>query len=90
VDGSGDVQGALATLAAPGYSTGAVTATVDWGDGSTSSAVVSGTPATSTSVNGLYSVAATHHYATHGKFAVTVTVTGANTAPATVRLTLHG
>ncbi|MBO0885686.1 MAG: hypothetical protein J2P17_36195, partial [Mycobacterium sp.] len=85
----GTVDGTLATVSAPGYSTGALTATVDWGDGTTSPAVISGTPASSTTVNGLYSVAGTHTYARHGKFHVTVTVTAAGTAPAVVELTLH-
>jgi len=89
VDRAGSVNGALATLSAPGYSTGALTATVDWGDGTSGPAVLSGTPATSTSVNGLYSVAATHRYAARGTYQVTVTVTAAGTAPATLELTLR-
>jgi hexosaminidase len=89
VQRDGTVDGALATVSAPGYATGALTATVDWGDGTTSAAVISGTPGTGTTVNGLYSVAATHRYAASGTFDVRVTITAAGTAPAVVQLTLH-
>ncbi|HZC69663.1 MAG TPA: beta-N-acetylhexosaminidase [Jatrophihabitans sp.] len=89
VDRSGTVSGALAAVSAPGFATGALSATVDWGDGTTSQAVLSGTPSTSTTVNGLYSVAATHTYSAHGAFDVQVTITAAGTFPAVVNLTLR-
>ncbi len=82
----GNVNGTLATLSAPGRSTSAIGATISWGDGTTSSGTVTGPPATATTVNGLYAVGGSHHYAHAGVYVVTVTVTAAGTAPATTRL----
>ena len=78
------VGGTLATLSAPGRPAKAITATVHWGDGTTSAATVSGAAATATTVNGLYSVAASHRYRHRGVYLATVTTTASGTAPATV------
>lgn len=72
---AGNVTGTLASLSAPGIGTGSITATIDWGDGTTSSGTISGTPATPTSVNGLYAISASHRYTRHGVFDVTITAT---------------
>jgi hexosaminidase len=83
------VGGTIATLAAPGYPAGALTATVEWGDGTSSAATVAGPPTTSTSVNGLYAVGGSHHYARPGVYSATVTVSAAGAAPVTARFTVR-
>ncbi|HEY5986062.1 MAG TPA: beta-N-acetylhexosaminidase, partial [Streptosporangiaceae bacterium] len=60
------VSGTVATLAAPGYAPSAVTATINWGDGSSTPATVTGTAPTATTVNSLYTIAGAHTYATAG------------------------
>ena len=62
-------SGAVATFTDPGASaTDTYSATINWGDGKTSSGTV-------TKVNGTWTVSGTHTYATHGPFTVTVAVT---------------
>jgi hexosaminidase len=89
VDRHGNVDGALATLSAPGIAADAVTATIDWGDGSTSPGAVTGTPASGTTVNGPYAISGDHTYRRPGTYRATVTVTAPNTDPATLRVTLR-
>jgi hexosaminidase len=84
-----EVSGNLATLAAPGYSTGNVTATIDWGDGTTTPGILSGTAATDTTVNSLYSVVSHHTYAHHGSHDVTVTASATGAASVTVHVTVN-
>jgi hexosaminidase len=84
-----NVSGTLAMLAAPGYSTDKVSATIDWGDGTTTPGILSGTAATPTSVNGLYSVVSDHTYAHHGSHTVTVTASATGVASATVQVTVN-
>jgi len=62
------------------------TATVDWGDGTTSMATITATD------SGVYRVDAAHNYATAGVYSLTVTVTDVNAAhtPAPAALTLPG
>jgi len=79
----GRVSGALATLSAPGRPVGALTTTINWGDGTTSDGTVTGTAATPTTVNGLYTVSGNHRYRRPGVYVGTVTVTAPGTAPAT-------
>jgi hexosaminidase len=69
----GLVNGTLASLSAPGIPAGAITVSIDWGDGTTSPGTVSGTPATPTSVNSLYTISAHHSYVHHGVFDMTIT-----------------
>jgi hexosaminidase len=83
------VDGALATLSAPGTAATAIAATIDWGDGSTSPGVLTGTAATGTTVNSLYSIGGDHTYRRPGTYRATVTVTGPNAATATLRVTLR-
>ena len=90
--GSGTQAGideTVATLSAPGVAAGAITATIDWGDGTTSVGAVTGTAATSSGVNGLYSIGGNHTYADPGTYSVSVTVTGPNGATQTVQVALH-
>jgi hexosaminidase len=82
------VSGAVATLAAPGYAPSAVTATVTWGDGTSGPATVTGTPPTGTTVNGLYTVAGAHTYATPGAYQATVTVAASGAASVTAHFTV--
>jgi len=83
------VSGTLATLAAPGFSTDQVSATIDWGDGTSTPGILSGTAATPTSVNSLYSVVSHHTYANHGNHTVTVTASATGAASVTVQVTVH-
>ncbi|WP_199853865.1 family 20 glycosylhydrolase [Plantactinospora sp. BB1] len=69
------VDGALGTISAPGVAPDQVTATVDWGDGTSSPATVSGTAGTVTRVNGLYTATASHRYARDGVYRATLTAT---------------
>jgi hexosaminidase len=88
-DRNGVIERTLATLAAPGVPASAITATIDWGDGSTSAGTVRGTAATSTAVNGLYSVSGSHHYQGHTTGTVTVKVSAPNQASVTVQVPLR-
>jgi len=85
---SGRVSGAVAMLSAPGVPADQITATIDWGDGSTSTGLLSGTAATGSSVNGLYTISGSHRYG-HGDAEVaTITVTAPDMAPATLQVWL--
>ncbi|GIH15609.1 family 20 glycosylhydrolase [Rugosimonospora africana] len=88
-DRHGHVAGALATLSAPGIAATALTASIDWGDGSTDTATVTGTPATTTTVNSSYAIGGDHTYRKPGAYRVAVTVTGPNGATATLTVTLR-
>jgi hexosaminidase len=81
-------HGTLALLGAPGVPTSALTAKINWGDGTTTAGTITGTAATTKTVNGLYSVGGHHTYAHGGAHHVTVTVTETNGATATVHLTI--
>src|SRR6266540_2410979 len=85
---NGQVSGAFATLAAPGFAPDAVTASIDWGDGTTTPGTVTGTAATPSAVNSLYAIGGDHLYTMSGTHHATVTVTAPGAAPATVRITL--
>jgi hexosaminidase len=81
-----DVGGTLATLSAPGIPAGSITATIDWGDGMTGPGTVSGTAATPTSVNSVYTISGSHRYTRHGASAVTVTVSAPGVPDAVTRV----
>jgi hexosaminidase len=85
----GSFGGRLATLAAPGFPVSALSATVDWGDGATTAAAITGTAATPATVNSLYAVSGSHRYAHPGVYQGTVTVTAAGTAPVTSHFTVR-
>jgi len=82
------VSGAVATLAAPGFATSAVTATITWGDGTSGPATVTGTASTSTTINSLYTVAGTHTYAKPGVYQATVTVSASGATSVTAHFTV--
>lgn len=83
----GQVSGTLATVAAPGFTPSAVTATVDWGDGTTSAGTVTGTAPGTSTVNSLYQVGGQHSYAAPGTYTGTVTVAAPGTLSATIQFT---
>jgi hexosaminidase len=89
---AGNVNGVVASLSAPGIPAGSITVSIDWGDGTTSPGTVSGTPATPTSVNSLDTISASHRYASHGVFDVTITASapGVSDAVAQVRVRWGG
>ncbi|MFF2653716.1 family 20 glycosylhydrolase [Streptomyces sp. NPDC058045] len=72
----GAVNAAVASLALPGVAPDKVTATVDWGDGDTSTATVSGDAPGDRQVNGVYQVKGEHRYTRRGTFRGTVRITG--------------
>jgi hexosaminidase len=82
------VSGNVATLAAPGFAPGTVTATINWGDGTSGAATVTGTAATATSVNSLYTVEGTHTYAHPGVYQATVTVSASGATSVTAHPTV--
>jgi hexosaminidase len=86
---NGTVDGTLAFLSAPGIAADSITATIDWGDGTTSEGVVTGTAATSTSVNGLYSISGSHQYQGHNPGAPTITITAPGETAVTVEAELR-
>jgi len=85
-----DLSADLASpLAAPGRAASAVTATINWGDGTSSAGTVSGAAATPTTVNGLYSVGGSHSYAHPAVYQGTVTVSASGTATVTTHFTVR-
>jgi hexosaminidase len=83
------IQGALATVAAPGRLTTDLTVTVDWGDGHHDPAVLAGTASTGTTVNGLYAVQGSHTYAHDGTHTVTITVAAKGVRSQSTSVTVH-
>jgi hexosaminidase len=81
-------SGTVATLAAPGYSPSGVTATVNWGDGTSSAGTVTGTAPTATTVDSLYAVGGAHTYAVPGVYQATVTVSARGAASVTAHFTV--
>jgi hexosaminidase len=82
------VSGAVATLAAPGYAPSAAKATINWGDGTSGPATVTGTAPTATTVNSLYTVAGAHTYASPGTYQATVTVSASGATSVTAHFTV--
>ena len=85
----GRVDGPLATLSAPGFPTSTLSmcdgslgigCTINWGDGTTTTGDVSGTNATGTQVNSLYSIFGEHAYARPGTYHGVVTASAGNAA----------
>ena len=95
----GQVSGTLATLSAPGFPTSDLTmcdgslgigCTIDWGDGTTATTGnVTGTNATDTHVNSLYTISGQHSYAKSGTYQGTVTLSIGNLAPVTADFTVR-
>ena len=85
---NGQVSGAVASLSAPGIPASNITVRVDWGDGSSSAGSVDGTAATSSTVNGLYTISGAHTYGHPGTFKVTISAGAPGTPTATTTTTL--
>jgi hexosaminidase len=66
--------GAVASVAAPGATLAGLTTTIDWGDGTSSAGTLSGTEATSTTINSLYTANGSHTYAAAGVYHAKITV----------------
>ncbi len=93
----GQVDGPVATLSAPGYPTSTLTmcdsslgigCTIKWGDGSTTTGDVTGTNATGTRVNSLYTISGEHTYAHPGTYHGVVIVSAGNAAPVRAAFTV--
>jgi hexosaminidase len=87
--GQDQVSGQVATLAAPGRGPSAVTAVINWGDGNSGAATVTGTAPTATTVNSLYAIAGAHTYAQPGVYQATVTVSASGAASVTAHFTVN-
>jgi hexosaminidase len=97
-DAHGQVHGAVATLSAPGFPASTLTmcdsslgigCTIKWGDGSTSTGDVTGTNATSTTVNSLYTIFGKHIYPHPGTYRGVVIVSAGNSGPVRARFTVN-
>jgi hexosaminidase len=94
----GQVHGTVATLSAPGYPTSTLTmcdpslgigCTIKWGDGSTSTGDVTGTNATGTTVNSLYTIFGTHTYPRPGTYRGEVIVSAGNGRPVSAHFSVN-
>jgi hexosaminidase len=92
----GQVDGPVATLSAPGFPTSTLTmcdsslgigCTIDWGDGTNSTGDVTGTNATATHVNSLYTIFGQHTYARAGTYHGVVTVSAGTAGPVSTGFT---
>lgn len=72
----GTVEGSVATAAFPDTAPSALSATIDWGDGTSSAGRIVGTVPTDRQLNSVVEVLGTHRYAAPGRYAGTVTLTG--------------
>ena len=93
----GQVNGAVAKLSAPGFPTSTLTmcdsslgigCTIRWGDGSTTTGDVTGTNATGTRVNSLYTIFGTHTYAHPGTYHGVVIASAGNAKPVRANFTV--
>ena len=93
----GQVNGAVAKLSAPGFPTSTLTmcdsslgigCTIRWGDGSTTTGDVTGTNATGTRVNSLYTIFGTHTYAHPGTYHGVVIASAGNAKPGRANFTV--
>jgi hexosaminidase len=93
----GQVDSPVATLSAPGFPDSTLTmcdptlgigCTIKWGDGSTTTGDVTGTNATGTHVNSLYTIFGEHTYARPGTYHGVVIVSAGNATPVTAAFTV--
>jgi hexosaminidase len=93
----GQVDGPVATLSAPGFPTSTLTmcdsslgigCTIKWGDGGTVGGDVTGTNATGTRVNSLYTISGEHTYARPGTYHGVVIVSAGNVGPVRAEFTV--
>ncbi len=85
----GQFSGPLASLSAPGFAASSITTSIDWGDGTSTAGMVTGIAATSTTVNGLYTISGTHAYTHAGEFRVTITASAPGTPTVVAQTTLR-
>jgi hexosaminidase len=76
LDADQSVSQSVATVAVPGAAPSAVTATIDWGDGTTSPGTFIGEGPSDRQVNGRFQVRGTHRYTTPGRYTGTVRIAG--------------
>ena len=89
IENSTHFDGLLATASVPGATLASLTATIDWGDGNSSTGLISGTQGTNKSINSLYTVGGTHDYAQDGVYHASVTVSNTgSTATANFTVTV--
>ena len=86
--GAHRISGDLATLSAPKVAPSAIHATINWGDGHSTSAQVVGDGPTHDQVNGLYELDGTHSYSGAPPSTITVTVRSSGHNPVTVSVPL--
>jgi hexosaminidase len=93
----GQVNGPVAKLSAPGFPTSTLTmcdsslgigCTIKWGDGSTTTGDVTGTNATGTRVNSLYTIFGKHTYAHPGTYHGVVIASAGNAGPVRAHFTV--
>jgi hexosaminidase len=96
-NGYGQVDGPVATLSAPGIPDSTLTmcdptlgigCTIKWGDGNSSTGDVTGTNATGTQVNSLYTIFGEHTYPHPGTYHGVVTVSAGNATPVSAGFTV--
>ncbi len=85
----GKVNGTVATVAAPGLSPHSVSASINWGDGTTTTVGVTGRAPTGIQLNSLYAVHGRHTYAHAGLHHGTVTIQVPHQSPVTVSFTVR-
>ncbi|ONI66789.1 hypothetical protein BWI15_26685 [Kribbella sp. ALI-6-A] len=83
------INSAVATLAVPGASPTAISATIDWGDGTTSTGTVTGRAAADGQVNSLFAISGAHHYPNAGRYTGTVKITGPGGVDLTTTFTVN-
>jgi hexosaminidase len=92
----GRVTGQVAMLSAPGFPTSTLTmcdpslgigCTIKWGDGTTTTGDVTGTNATGTHINGLYTIFGDHTYPRRGTYHGVVIVSAGNAGPVLAHFT---
>src|SRR6185437_3145811 len=92
----GQARGAVAALSAPGFPASTLTmcdqslgigCTIKWGDGTTATGDLTGTNATATHVNSLYTIFGRHTYPHPGTYHGLVRISAGNAAPVTAAFT---
>jgi hexosaminidase len=85
---NGMVNGTIAQVSAPGFAPTDLTASIDWGDGTTSTGTLTGTAPSPGRVNGLYALNAMHNYSSGGVHSATVTLRASNGQTGTFTVSL--